>query len=218
MAKKRGRKTKDFSINKVNDREEIVDMIINQINSLNKKIKGFQERGIETHYNFVKGLLTDDLVKYNDNGFIAKSKEFYKDKHIIWLKKSYVAIRLINNHYAYGTVNKYQKELDKSMKQVQETVREHLEGKGYSEQFIKETLDSKDFYVALFDEFENLGVGYGSKQAIEKVALTYKESSAIDEKEKKRILSNIEYARNSAIRLKEMQEATNEVIRNRNKR
>ena len=63
-------------------------------------------------------------------------------------------------------------------------------------------------------EFNNVGGGYGSDQAIEKIALSY-ENSGLDTKETERILSNLEYSKNVLDRIKEEQEAFNEFKRNR---
>lgn len=214
---KRGRKKGGLRVNSIDDRDELTSMIINQINSLNKKIKAFNEQGITEQYNFVKNILTDDMAQFTNNGTISKSKKFYKDKNLIWLKKSLAALHKINNHYAYGTVKKYESELTKSMEKVKNYVDEYLRKKGYDDNFINKVTNSKDFYVKLFDEYGNVSGGYGSDQAIEKIALSYEDETGITEKERNKILNNIEYSRNTFERLLEEQKAVDE-IRNRKRR
>ena len=66
-------------------------------------------------------------------------------------------------------------------------------------------------------EFNHVGRGYGSNQAIEKIALNY-ENNGMDNKEVEKILQNIEYSKNVLDRLKEEQEAFEEFKRNRRMR
>jgi hypothetical protein len=210
----RGRKKGGLQINQLNDTDEITSMIINQINSLNKKLKAFNAQGIEEHGEYVKQLLTEDMAQFNDNGSISKSKNFYKDKNIVWLKKTLSALHKINNHAFYGTVPKYKKEMTAQLKGVKAHVEEYLRKKGYNENFIREVTNSKDFYVALFDAFKN-NPSYGSNQLTEKVALNYTDSGLTDA-EKNKILNNIEYSQSVKERIREEQAFIEEVRRMRN--
>lgn len=211
----RGRKKGGLNVNSINDNNQLTNMIINQINSLNKKIKSFKEKGIDTHMEYIKNIITDDMGQFTENGTLSKSKKFYGEKHQVWLKKTLTALHKINNHDFFGTTRKYEKGVTKNVQRVQEYVRQFLEEKGYSKQFIIETINDKDFFVALFDAFKDVGKGYGSDQAIEKIALSYSDNNSLDSKEVDKILNNIEYSKNVLDRLKEEQDAFNEFKRNK---
>ena len=213
----RGRKKGGLNINSLTDKNEITDMIINQINSLNKKIKAFKKKGIDEHSEYVKNMISDDMGKFTKNDTLSKSKKFYGDKNIVWLKKTLSALHKINNNELFGTVHKYEKEVSNNLKKVRDYVQQYLEQKGYSQDFINEVTNRKDFYTTLFMEFNHVGRGYGSNQAIEKIALNY-ENNGMDNKEVEKILQNIEYSKNVLDRLKEEQEAFEEFKRNRRMR
>lgn len=213
----RGRKKGGLNINSLSDKQEIIDMIINQINSLNKKIKAFKKKGIDEHSEYVKNMISDDMGKFTKNDTLSKSKKFYGDKNIVWLKKTLSALHKINNNELFGTVNKYEKEVSNNLKKVREYVQQYLEQKGYSQDFINEVTNRKEFYTTLFMEFNHVGRGYGSDQAIEKIALNY-ENNGMDNKEVEKILQNIEYSKNVIDRLKEEQDAFEEFKRNRHMR
>ena len=211
----RGRKKGGLNVNSINDNNQLTNMIINQINSLNKKIKSFKEKGIDTHMEYIKNIITDDMGKFTENGTLSKSKNFYGEKQQVWLKKTLTALHKINNHDFFGTTRKYEKEVNKNVAKVQEYTRQFLEKKGYSQQFIIETINDKNFIVALFDAFKDVGKGYGSDQIIEKIALTYSDNTGLDRKEVEKILNNIEYRKNVLDRLKDEQDAFEEFKRNK---
>lgn len=213
----RGRKKGGLKINSLSDKQEITDMIINQINSLNKKIKAFKKKGIDEHSEYVRNMISDDMGKFTKNDTLSKSKKFYSDKNIVWLKKTLSALHKINNNELFGTVHKYEKEVSSNLKKVRDYVQQYLKQKGYSQDFINEVTNSKEFYTTLFMEFNHVGRGYGSDQAIEKIALNY-ENNGMDNKEVDKILQNIEYSKNVLDRLKEEQEAFEEFKRNRRMR
>lgn len=213
----RGRKKGGLNINSLTDKNEITDMIINQINSLNKKIKAFKKKGIDEHSEYVKNMISDDMGKFTKNDTLSKSKKFYDDKNILWLKKTLSALHKINNNELFGTVHKYEKEVTSNLKKVRDYTQQYLEQKGYSQDFINEVINSKEFYTTLFMEFNHVGRGYGSNQAIEKIALNYG-NNGIDTKEAEKILQNIEYSKNVIDRLKEEQDAFEEFKRNRRMR
>ena len=213
----RGRKKGGLNINSINDRNELISMIINQINSLNKKIKKFREKGIEEHFEYVRHIITDDMGQFTENGTLSKSKKFYDGKNTVWLKKSLSALHKINNHEYYGTTRKYEKEVTATIKKVLDYATKLLTDKGYSEDFIYNTVHTKNFMVVLFDAYKEVGRGYGSDQSIEKVALNYGGTdTGFNQKEINKILNNIEYARNTAERLKEEQELIDEMLAMRN--
>lgn len=210
----RGRKKGGFKINSINDKNELTKMIINQINSLNKKIKAFRKEGIDEHYEYIKNIITEDMGKYTPSGTLSKSKKFYEAKNTVWLKKTLSALHKINNHEFYGTIRKYKKEVTKSLKGVQDYTKNYLSSKGYDKNFINEITNSKDFYAKLYSAFSEGIQGYGSDQIIEKIALSY-DNSGMSDKEINKILSNIEYSKNVLDRLKEEKEAFEEFKRNR---
>lgn len=214
----RGRKKGGLNVNAINDNNQLTNMIINQINSLNKKIKAFKEKGIDTHMEYIKNIISDDMGQFTENDTLSKSKKFYSGKHQVWLKKTLTALHKINNHDFFGTTRKYEKEVNKNVSKVQEYTRQFLEKKGYSHQFIIETINDKNFIVALFDAFKDVGNGYGSDQVIEKIALSYSDNTGLDSKEVDKILNNIEYSKNVLDRLKDERELIEEVRRNRRMR
>lgn len=213
----RGRKKGGIKINSINDRNELTKMIINQINSLNKKIKAFKKEGIEEHSEYIKNLISDDMGQFTKNDTLSKSKKFYESKNTVWLKKTLSALHKLNNHEFYGTTRKYHKEVTKSLKAVQDYTKNYLNNKGYDNKFINEITNSKDFFVKLYGAFNEGIYGYGSDQIIEKIALSY-ENTGMSNEEMNKILSNIEYSKNVLDRLKEEQDAFEEFKRNRKMR
>ena len=175
--------------------EELINKIINQVNSLNKKIKAFKNEGIEEHNELIHNLLSDDQVQYNKSGSITKSKKFYDKQDDFVLKKTLATLIKINNHDIYGTVNKYTKYATVSWETLQTTVKETLRTKGYDEKFIVELCADKDFYNKLYLAFNEGSLSYGSDQIIEKVVLDYSENG-LSEEEIERISSDIEYSKN----------------------
>lgn len=213
----RGRKKGGLKINSINDRNELTNMIINQINSLNKKIKAFKKEGIEEHSEYIKNLISADMGQFTANDTLSKSKKFYGSKNTVWLKKTLSALHKINNHEFYGTTRKYHKEVTKSLKATQDYTKNYLNNKGYDNKFINEITNSKDFFVKLYGAFNEGLKGYGSDQIIEKIALSY-EDSGMSNEEMNKILSNIEYSKNVLDRIKEEQDAFEEFKRNRKMR
>ena len=213
----RGRKKGGISINEVNDKSELTKMIINQINSLNKKIKAFNKKGIEEHSEYVKALLNNErMVQFNEKGNIVKSVPFYEKQNNIWLKKTLSALHKINNNSTLGTVNKYKKTVTDTIRKVQDTVKQHLRSKGYTEQFIQEVVNDKDYIKALLSAFNEGGKGYGSLQIAERVALTYKDEELT--KEQKKILDNIEGSKNALDEVRREQQEYEEYKRNKKMR
>ena len=215
---KRGRKVGGFKINNLTDREEIVNKLINQINSLNKKIKKFGKEGITEYERYLQAYLTDDLVKWNPNGSISKSKKFYEDKHIIWLKKALSATHKLNNNRFYGTVTKYKKEVALSNERVSRYVRKRLEDKGYNADFINRILNNDTFYKQLYMRFSEGASTYGSDQMIDEVTLNYADldgESGFTYEELDKFISDVEYAQNTQDRINAQQEAVNRLLNKR---
>lgn len=214
----RGRKKGGLKINNITNKQELINMIINQANSLNKKIKAFKVEGIEEHQEYIQNLLTHDMVKFNASGSISKSKKFYEDKHTIWLKKTLSALHKINNHEFYGTTKKYKKEVTKSLKGVQDYSKGYLKNKGYDDKFINDIVNDKGFFAKLYGAFNEGINGYGSDQIIDKVALTYGEDTGFTSEEMDKVLSNIEYSKNVLDRLQQEQNDFDEWKRNKKMR
>ena len=185
----RGRKKGGLNVNSINDNNQLTNMIINQINSLNKKIKSFKEKGIDTHMEYIKNIISDDMGQFTENGTLSKSKKFYGEKHQVWLKKTLTALHKINNHDFFGTTRKYEKEVNKNVAKVQEYTRQFLEKKGYSQQFIIETINDKNFIVALFDAFKKLEEKIGAENMAQLIqhGLTFRLSELISKNKRKYI-------------------------------
>ena len=78
--------------------KQLINKIINQANSLNKKIKAFKNNGITEHSELIHNLFDKDQVKFNKSGSITKSKKFYDNQEDIWLKKTLSTLIKLNNH------------------------------------------------------------------------------------------------------------------------
>lgn len=206
-----------ININELKNKDEIIDKIINQANSLNKKIKKFKVEGISDHYQYVTSLLSNNDNVFNENGTITKSKQIYKEMSIPMLKRTLSMLHKTNNHEILGTTNKYKKAVNSSLQGVKTYAKNHLEKLGYSEQFIQEVTNNNGYLMELVRAFNEGVEQYGSDNIIEKVALTY-EDTGLDNKEVNRRLSDIESAVNKINELDEYQSAVDEVMRNRRKR
>lgn len=174
---------------------ELINKIVNQVNSLNKKIKAFKKANIQEHEELVHNLLSEEQVQYNKSGSITKSTKFYGKQSDIWLKKTLATLVKLNNNDIYGTINKYNKYATQSWNTLRDTVEQTLLRNGYSSSFIAELLSSKNFYNKLYLAFKEGGKSYGSDQIIDKVVLDYSENGLTDD-EKERIVSDIEYSKN----------------------
>lgn len=204
-----------LNINKLTDKNEIIKKIINQANTLNKKIKSFANNGIEEHKEYVEGMLTG-LVNFTETGTVSKSKTFFKDKSVMWLKKTLAGLHKVNNNDLYGTEKKYEKNMTDSIKRVQDYCRTYFEQKGYSSQFIASVIYDPKYFANLFLAFKEVGQGYGSDQTIEKVALSYQNTNTLNNKEVNKILTNIERSKNIEDRVKEERDALAELRNIRN--
>lgn len=175
---------------------ELIDKIINQANSMNKKIKAFRGKDISEFEEMLHNLLPEDKAKYNSkSGAVSKSTVHYKKMSDLDLKRILSTLHKLNNHDIYGTVNKYQKVATQSWHTLKATVEEHLRKKGYDDKFIFDITNDKGFYDKLYLAFKDLGKGHESKQSIEKVALEYKENG-LSEDEIERATNNIENSKN----------------------
>lgn len=174
---------------------ELINKIVNQVNSLNKKIKAFKEANILEHEELVHNLLSEKQVQYNESGSITKSTKFYGKQSDIWLMKTLSTLIKLNNNDIYGTINKYNKYATQSWNTLRDTLEQTLLRNGYSSSFIAELLSSKNFYNKLYLAFKEGGKSYGSDQIIDKVVLDYSENGLTDD-EKERIVSDIEYSKN----------------------
>lgn len=215
---KRGRKKGGLKIDPLQDREEITKMIINQANSLNKKIKQFKSKGVTEHMTYLQAFLTDDIVQWTKSDLVSKSKNFYKDKHILWLKKTLSALHKANNDVFYGTVRKYESAVTESQGKVIKYAQNYFRKKGYSEDFINETVNTKQFLIKMIMAFNEGSKSYESNQLIEQVALSYGEDTGLSNAEIDKTLSNIEFSKNTIDRINREMEEFEEWKRLKNKR
>ena len=180
--------------------KQLINKIINQANSLNKKIKAFKNNGITEHSELIHNLFDKDQVKFNKSGSITKSKKFYDNQEDIWLKKTLSTLIKLNNHEIYGTINKYNKYATQSWNTLKSTIEQTLLDKGYDNKFVAELTADKDFYNKLYLAFNDGALSYGSDQIIEKVVLDYSENG-LSQDEIDRISSDIEYSKNQMDKL-----------------
>jgi hypothetical protein len=212
----RGRKKGGYDINSLSDKNDIIDKIINQTNSLNKKIKSFKNEGIQEQSEYMNKLLTNDMVKYNKTGTISKSKNFYSDKGELWLKKTLATLHKLNNHEFYGTTTKYKKKVTESVKKIHAYTIKTFKDKGYNEEFIRDLIHDPSFFDKVFNAFSEQGQGFGSNQEIEKVLLSYGDITGLENSEMNRILNNIEYAKRTEQSIDEKQKLIDEIFGERN--
>lgn len=173
-------------------REELIEKIINQENSLNKKIKKFRKDNIEEHFNMVKNYLGED-VQFNKSNVIAKSRKFHESQGTLTLKRTLSALHKLNNHDIYGTVNKYNKFATAKWEILQETVKQELLSRGYSEKEIQNAITSKDFYDKLYVAFADKEKYGDSDDIIELTYLDYKDNG-LSEDEIDRISTSIDHS------------------------
>lgn len=174
-------------------KNEIINKIINQANSLNKKIKAFDKEGIDDHTDFVHAMFNDKQMKYNKSGSLTKSKKFYSDQNILQLKRTLNILTKINNHDVFGTVRKYKTFATESWTTLQHTVKEILLSKGYNESDVNLITSSKIFYNTLLLAFKDVSKGYGSHQVIEKVFLQYNQGN-LSKEDIEKATSDIEFS------------------------
>lgn len=179
--------------NKTNEKSVIINKIINQANSLNKKIKNFKDEGITDHFEFVQAMFNDKQMIYNESGSLTKSKKFYNNQNLLELKRTLNILTKINNHEVFGTTRKYKKFATESWTTLQHTVKEVLRMKGYSDSEINSVVTTKDFYNSLLIAFKDIGRGYGSEQVIEKVFLQYS-SDTLCQDDIEKAVSDIEFS------------------------
>lgn len=174
-------------------KKDVINKIINQVNSLNKKIKGFKIEGIEDHGDFVHAMFNSEQMKYNKSGSMTKSKKFYEKQNILQLKRTLNTLIKINNHDVFGTIKKYKSFATESWTTLQHTVKEILLSKGYNEGDVNMITSSKMFYNTLLLAFKDVGKGYGSEQVVEKVFLQYNQGN-LSQEDIEKATSDIEFS------------------------
>ena len=184
------------------NKQDIINKIINQANSLNKKVKKFKLEGIDDHMQFIKAMFNDKQMKYNKSGSLTKSKKFYDGQNTLQLQRTLQILTKINNHDVFGTVRKYKSFATESWVTLQDTVKDILTQKGYNESDVAMITSTKNFYNTLLLSFKEVGKGYGSTQVIEKVFLNYSQGT-LSEEDIQKATSDIEY---SVSRQRELQE------------
>ena len=176
-------------------KNQIISKIINQANSLNKKIKTFKKEGIDDHFDFIESMFNNKQMKYNKSGSLTKSKKFYEKQNLLQLNRTLSILTKINNHDVFGTIKKYKSFATESWTTLQDTVKILLLNKGYDIQSVNMIVTSKNFYNTLLTSFKDVGRGYGSTQIIEKVFLNYNQSN-LSEEDIKKATSDIEFSVN----------------------
>ena len=176
-------------------KNQIISKIINQANSLNKKIKTFKKEGIDDHFDFIESMFNDKQMKYNKSGSLTKSKKFYEKQNLLQLNRTLSILTKINNHDVFGTIKKYKSFATESWTTLQDTVKNLLLNKGYDIQSVNMIVTSKNFYNTLLTSFKDVGRGYGSTQIIEKVFLNYNQGN-LSEEDVKKATSDIEFSVN----------------------
>lgn len=184
------------------NKQDIINKIINQANSLNKKVKKFKLEGIDDHMQFIKAMFNDKQMKYNKSGSLTKSTKFYGEQNTLQLQRTLQILTKINNHDVFGTVRKYKSFATESWVTLQDTVKDILTQKGYNESDVAMITSTKNFYNTLLLSFKEVGKGYGSTQVIEKVFLNYSQGT-LSEEDIQKATSDIEY---SVSRQRELQE------------
>lgn len=199
-------------------KNEIINKIINQANSLNKKVKSFKNEGITDHYDLIQSMFNDKQMEYNKSGSLTKSRKFYGNQNILELKRTLNVLTKINNHDVFGTIRKYKQFATESWTTLQHTVKEMLINKGYSEDEVNMVITSKSFYNSLLIAFKEIGKSYGSEQVVEKVYLQY--ANNLSEDDIKQAVSDIEFSVSKQRELDEHLRQYNEFLewKNQNKR
>jgi hypothetical protein len=183
-------------------KSDIINKIINQANSLNKKTKAFKKEGVSDHLDFIKAMFNDEQVQYNKSDSITKSKKFYEKQNVLQLQRTLNTLTKINNHDVFGTINKYKKFATESWTTLQSTIKDILINKGYAESDVNMIVSTQNFYNTLLLAFKDVGRGYGSHQIIEKVFLQYNQGN-LSKEDIEKATSDIEY---SVSRQKELEE------------
>ena len=176
-------------------KNQIISKIINQANSLNKKIKAFKKEGIDDHFDFIDSMFNNNQMKYNKSGSLTKSKKFYEKQNLLQLNRTLSILTKINNHDVFGTIKKYKSFATESWTTLQDTVKNLLLNKGYDIQSVNMIVTSKNFYNTLLTSFKDVSKGYGSEQIIEKVFLNYNQNN-LSEEDIKKATSDIEFSVN----------------------
>ena len=176
-------------------KNQIISKIINQANSLNKKIKTFKIEGIDDHFDFINSMFNDKQMKYNKSGSLTKSKKFYEKQNLLQLNRTLSILTKINNHDVFGTIKKYKSFATESWTTLQDTVKNLLLNKGYDIQSVNMIITSKNFYNTLLTSFKDVSRGYGSTQIIEKVFLNYNKGN-LSEEDIRKATSDIEFSVN----------------------
>ena len=186
-----------IEINKLT-KQQTIKAIVNQANSINKKLKQFDDLGIEEYREFVENLVGES--NFNKQGSITKAiKSHYKNINILHLKKTLNALIKINNNETYGTVNKYYKAIEESKRNAIDTMATYLINKGYDEYEVRLMVESDTFLSSVYSAWKDLNGGYGSLQLVEKVFLEY--TSTMNKKQVKKAMSNVEFSLREAKKL-----------------
>ncbi|MGL6104814.1 hypothetical protein [Romboutsia sp.] len=192
-------------------KKDIISKIINQANSLNKKVKKFKEKGVEDHLDFITSLFNNKQMQYkkDDKGNIISlskaGKTFYSKQNELQLKRTLSILTKINNHDVYGTVKKYEKTVNDKWVTLTHTIEEYLSDKGYPIDQIKLITTSNNFINTLSVALNNIEKGFGSEQIIEKTFLNYQQYT-MNEVDVKKAISDLEYGASKTRQIDDMSE------------
>lgn len=191
-------------------KQETIDRIINQANSLNKKILKFQNEGISEHYDYVRGMLGDIGVQYKEEvGTISKSRKFYNNVNILQLKRTLKALHVVNNSDVYGTVAKYNKTMSRQYSDIIDFTTKLLRKNGKTEKYIQEVVGNKNFLDTFVNVMNEGTKGLTSEAVIEKIAMRYGKDGEY-KKNAKKTLRNIDNAFNKLQELDREKQAIEE--------
>lgn len=195
------------SINGLN-KKQVINKIINQANSLNKKIKQFNDNNVNEYNEFVSQYINN---KYHSaSGRITKSKKLLEQQSVLELKQLLSSLIKVNNNETYGTINKYKKEVAKSINNARDTFKDYLLNKGYDETEVELVVNSGTFLNSVAQAFNEMGGGHGSNQTMEKVYLNY--TLSLNDEERTRAMSNVEFGLRNARELQERLETERQAL------
>lgn len=193
------------NINHLN-KDETIKKIINQANSLNKKIKAFNDENITEYQEYINNYIQSKY--HSSSGRITKSKKVLEQQNIVELKQLLSSLIQINNNETYGTINKYKKVVSKSIANAKDTFKDYLIDKGYDEHEVELVINSGTFLDSVSKALNDMGGGYGSNQTMEKVFLEY---SSLDA-DRSRAMSDVEFGLRNARELAERLETERQLL------
>lgn len=181
-------------------KQQLINKIINQANSLNKKIKTFNDEGVGEFKSYISNYIDRDY--HSKSGRITKSKKVLGGKSDLELKRLLSSLIEINNNEVYGTIGKYKKAVSNKIQNAKDTFRDYLLDKGYNENEVELVINSGSFLNTVAQALNHdKDSGHSSGDTMEKVFLEY--TTSLNEEERQRAMSNLEFGMNNADELLE---------------